>query len=86
MRAIPWTLIVLLMAGCAQPDREKTRNSEDSPAIATALAAEDCKGGDIYFNEEESVYEVVNARCSDGHRYDLRLDTSFNVITKQRED
>ncbi len=42
---------------------------------------EGCEGGS-YEKEAEAtgVFEIDDAKCKDGHQYDLKLDKDFNVI------
>ena len=86
VRSLIFLFAAAVVAGCAQSGPEVTRKPENPPTVAKALAAEDCSGGEVFFIEEEGIYEVLSASCADGNRYDLRLDTAFQVIAKERED
>lgn len=38
------------------------------------------------YDIDDAHFEVDDARCSDGRRYDLKFDTSFKLIKKKLED
>jgi hypothetical protein len=69
----------LLFCGPAFAD-EKPSDAEAAKIKAT-LSAWGCEGGS-YEKEAEAtgVFEIDDAKCKDGHQYDLKLDKDFNVI------
>jgi hypothetical protein len=57
---------------------------EERPKLLAALQAQGCSGGKMEFDDGK--FEVDDATCSDGKRYDLDFDTSFRLIRKTLED
>ena len=50
--------------------------------IAAAVKAWGCTGGEMEKETESSgLYEVDDAKCSDGKKYDLKLDKDFKIIS-----
>ena len=63
-------------------DQERTRLSE-------AVKAAGCTGGKMEFDDDKGVshprgkFEVDDANCADGKKYDLAFDTDFKLLTKK---
>jgi hypothetical protein len=50
--------------------------------LSAAVAAEGCTAGEMEF-DDDGYYEVDDARCSDGRKYDLRFDQAFKLLRKE---
>jgi len=63
-------------------DQERTKLSE-------AVKATGCSGGKMEFDDDKGVshpkgkFEVDDAICGDGKKYDLAFDTEFKLLTKK---
>jgi hypothetical protein len=76
---------ILLLAFCATPalaDRAPT--SEERAKLEEALKAQGCTGGKIEFDDGK--FEVANALCADGKKYELKFDQAFTLIKKELDD
>jgi hypothetical protein len=73
---------VLLVTAPARADRSVTVNERGK--LLPAIAAVGCSGGKLEFDDGR--YEVDNAKCKDGHTYDLKFDAGFRLIKKELED
>jgi hypothetical protein len=76
-------VLLLLSWPPALADDRPLRDDERAK-LAAALSAEGCTGGTMELDDGH--YEVEDARCSDGHKYDLTFDASFKLIEKERDD
>jgi hypothetical protein len=77
--------LVLVAAGPALA-RDRPVTDLERPKLAAAVAAEGCSGGRAEFDIDDDRYEVDDAICSDGRRYDLEFDTAFRLTSKELED
>ncbi len=73
---------ILLMASDAIAGRTVT--DEERTRLVAALTAQGCSGGKMEFDDGK--FEVDDAVCADGKKYDLDFDTSFLLIRKKIED
>lgn len=65
------------LAGRAVTDEERTKLEE-------ALKAQGCSGGKFEFDDGK--FEVEDASCADGKKYELKFDQSFALLKKEEED
>lgn len=72
----------MLTASPASADRPVT--SEERAKLVALLAAEGCSGGTMELDDGK--YEVDDARCADGHKWDFEFDRDFKMIKKKRDD
>lgn len=83
MQMILMGLVAMLLmasdaiAGRAVTDEERTR-------LVAAVTAQGCSGGKMEFDDGK--FEVDDAICADGKKYDLDFDPSFRLIKKKLED
>lgn len=75
---------VLLFAGGAALADDRALNADESTKLAAAVTAEGCSGGVMQFDYGR--YEVDDAQCADGRRYDLDFDRAFKLISKEVDD
>ena len=74
--------LVGLAATPAQADRRLTR--EEKSSIRSAMKDAQCSGGKMEFDDGR--FEVENAKCQDGRRYELTFDRNFKMTSKELED
>ena len=74
--------LVGMAATPAQADRRLTR--EEKSSIRSAMKDAQCSGGKMEFDDGK--FEVDNAKCQDGKRYDLTFDRNFKMTSKELED
>ena len=51
--------------------------------LVAAIAAQGCSGGKMMWDDTH--FEVDEAVCSDGRRYDLKFDAAFKLVDKRLE-
>jgi hypothetical protein len=81
MRFQLWLSAALLTFawGSALAD-DRALNADERTKLAAAAAAEGCSGGEMEFDNRR--YEVDEAQCGEGRRYDLGFDASFKLVSK----
>ena len=50
--------------------------------LVAALLAEQCSGGKMEFDEDDQQFEVDDAVCTDGKKYDLKFDPQMKLKRK----
>jgi hypothetical protein len=50
--------------------------------LVAALLAEPCSGGKMEFDEDDQQFEVDDAVCTDGKKYDLKFDPQMKLKRK----
>jgi hypothetical protein len=66
--------------------KERPVTDDERTKLAAAIAEQGCSDGKMEFDIDDNQFEVEDARCNDGHKYDLTFDTSFKLIRKEQED
>ncbi len=75
-------LAVGLASGAALADRPVT--DQERTQLVAAVQAQGCTGGSMEFDDGK--FEVDDARCADGKKYDLEFDAAFKLIKKDVDD
>lgn len=75
--AIP---VLVALAVPAKADRPLTE--AERAKVMEAVKAEGCNGGKMEFDENDRQFEVDDAVCADGKKYDLKFDADFKFIRK----
>ena len=76
---------VVLLIGAPALAKDRSVTNEEGAKLAAAVAAQGCSGGKLEF-DDDGHFEVDDARCSDGRKYDLKFDTSFRLTKKELDD
>lgn len=77
-------VLALLATGAAAKDRAVT--DDERTKLAAAASAHGCSGGKMEFDIDDNHYEVDDARCDDGRKYDLKFDAAFKLVKKDLDD
>jgi hypothetical protein len=79
-------LAALVLAIAAPADAKNRPVTEDERAkLTAALAAQGCSGGKMEF-DDDGHFEVDDARCNDGRKYDLEFDAALKLTKKKLDD
>jgi hypothetical protein len=70
-----------LSTGLAFADRPVT--DQERARLVEAVAAQGCSGGKMEFDNGK--FEVDDAICADGKKYDLDFDPAFKLLKKKLE-
>jgi hypothetical protein len=73
---------VALMANTASA-QDRPVTDDERAKLTAAVAAQGCSGGKMEFDIDDNHFEVDDARCDDGRKYDFKFDTSFRLIEKR---
>jgi Fe-S cluster assembly iron-binding protein IscA len=80
MRWIASMAILALSALAALADRQVTE--DERAKLSAAVQAEGCSGGKLEMDEDDQQFEVDDAVCADGKKYDLKFDTQMRLKRK----
>ncbi|MEQ1709897.1 MAG: hypothetical protein ABL908_00685 [Hyphomicrobium sp.] len=73
-------MAIALGAGSAMADDKPS--AAEAEKIAATAKAWGCSGGEAEKETESSgIYEVDDAKCADGKKYDLKMDKDFKMIS-----
>jgi hypothetical protein len=75
--AIP---VLVALAVPAQADRPLTEG--ERARVIEAVQVQGCSGGEMEFDEDDRQFEVDDAVCADGKKYDLKFGADFQFIRK----
>jgi hypothetical protein len=75
--AIP---VLVALAVPAKADRPLTEG--ERAKVMQAVQAQGCSGGKMEYDEDDRQYEVDDAVCADGKKYDLKFNAEFQFIRK----
>ena len=80
MRLIVSSAVLLLSVLPALADRQVTE--EERAKLVAAVQAEGCSGGKFEMDEDDQQFEVDDAVCADGKKYDLKFDMQMKLKRK----
>ncbi len=76
---------LLVLASYAAPAfADRPLSADERARLVAAMTEIGCSGGEMEFDDGR--YEVDDARCNDGLKYDLKFDAAFKLIKKERDD
>ena len=75
--AIP---VLVALAVPAQADRPLTEG--ERARVIEAVQVQGCSGGKMEFDEDDRQFQVDDAVCGDGKKYDLKFGADFQFIRK----
>ena len=64
----------------ALADRQVTE--DERAKLSAAVQAEGCSGGKFELDEDDQQFEVDDAVCADGKKYDLKFDRQMRLKCK----
>ena len=68
----------------AKADRPVTE--VERARLVAAVAAQGCSGGKMEWDESDREFEIDDARCSDGRKYDLKFNADYTLKSKKLDD
>jgi hypothetical protein len=80
MRLITSMAILAVSALPALADRQVTE--DERTKLVAAVQAEGCSGGKYEMDEDDQQFEVDDAVCADGKKYDLKFDMQMRLKRK----
>ncbi len=82
---IPVTAVLATSA----PANDRPVTDQERPRLEAALKEAGCSGGKMEFDDDKAAahpdgkFEVDDATCQDGKKYDLTFDPNYKVLTKK---
>ena len=80
MRLIISTVSLAVAVLPALADRQVTE--DERAKLSAAVQAERCSGGKFELDEDDQQFEVDDAVCADGKKYDLKFDMQMRLKRK----
>ena len=80
MRLITSIAILVVSALPALADRQVTE--DERAKLSAAVQTEGCSGGKFEMDEDDQQFEVDDAVCADGKKYDLKFDVQMRLKRK----
>jgi hypothetical protein len=85
MRILPISVALLAIATMpAKADRPVT--DAERAKLMVAVVAQGCTGGKMEWDEDDRGFEVEDAVCNDGRKYELKFDAEFVFRGKKADD
>jgi hypothetical protein len=88
MRCLP-VLLVAIALPFAATAKDRAVTHEEHAKLEVALKEQGCSGGKLEFDDDKAAahpngkFEVDEATCQDGKKYDLTFDPAFKLLTKK---
>jgi hypothetical protein len=76
--------LITIVAGPARADREVTE--AERSRLEAALKAQGCTGTKFHWDEDDREFEVDDARCADGKKYDMNFAADYTLKSKKLDD
>jgi len=80
MRLVVSIAALTISALPALADRQVTE--DEHAKLVAAVQAEGCSGGKFEIDEDDQQFEVDDAACADGKKYDLKFDMQMRLKRK----
>jgi peptidase YpeB-like protein len=74
----------LLFAASTAAAEKRPLTEQEQTRLAEAVKAEGCSGGKM--KVEDGNFEVEDATCADGKKWELKFDGAFKLIKKEIDD
>ncbi|TLG77888.1 PepSY domain-containing protein [Methylocystis sp. B8] len=84
MRTLATCVALLGLVGLAATPAQADRlTRQEKSSLRTAMKDAQCSGGRM--ESRKGNFEIDNARCQNGRRYDLTFDQNFKLMNKEPE-
>jgi hypothetical protein len=84
MRTLVTCMALLGLVGLAATPAQADRlTRQEKSSLRSAMKDAQCSGGRM--ENKNGSFEIDNARCQDGKRYDLSFDQNFKLTNKEQE-
>ena len=81
-KALTGVVGVTLLSAIVPALADRPVTAEERAKLEAALKAQGCTGGEMEYDEDDRQFEVDDAVCADGRKYDLKFDTNFQLKGK----
>lgn len=87
--ALPIAAALIAVSTGSAFAKDRPITDQERPKLEAALKEAGCSGGKMEFDDDKGTahpngkFEVDDATCQDGKKYDLTFDPNFKVLTKK---
>lgn len=88
-RLLPLIAFALAIPVSTALAKDRAVTDQERPKLEAALKEAGCSGGKMEFDDDKAAaypngkFEVDDATCQDGKKYDLTFDPTFKLLTKK---
>lgn len=88
-RLLPLIAVALALPASAALAKDRAVTDQERPKLEAALKEAGCAGGKMEFDDDKAAaypngkFEVDDATCQDGKKYDLTFAPDFKLLTKK---
>ena len=88
-RLLPLIAFALAIPVSTALAKDRPVTDQERPKLEAALKEAGCSGGKMEFDDDKAAaypngkFEVDDATCQDGKKYDLTFDPTFKLLTKK---
>jgi Peptidase propeptide and YPEB domain len=88
-RLLPLIACALVLPAGASLAKDRAVTDQERPKLEAALKEAGCSGVKMEFDDDKAAahpngkFEVDDATCQDGKKYDLTFDPAFKLLTKK---
>jgi hypothetical protein len=81
--------LALLVPATGAMAKDRPVTDQEKPKLEAALKEAGCSGGKMEFDDDKAAshpngkFEIDDAVCQDGKKYDLAFDPDFKLLTKK---
>ena len=82
-------VITLLVPATVTEAKDRPVTDQERPRLEAALKEAGCSGGKMEFDDDKGAshpngkFEIDDATCQDGKKYDLTFDPNLKLLTKE---
>lgn len=86
---LPLIAVALAFPASAALAKDRALTDQERPKLEAALKEAGCSGGKMEFDDDKAPahpngkFEVDDATCQDGKKYDLTFAPDFKLLTKK---
>jgi hypothetical protein len=79
----------MLVPAAAAVAKDRAVTDQEKPKLEAALKEAGCSGGKMEFDDDKGAshpngkFEIDDATCEDGKKYDLSFDPEFKLLNKK---
>ena len=82
-----FVIAVALLAIAAIPAKaDRSVTDAERAKLIPAVEAQGCTGGKMEWDDDDQEFEVEDAVCADGRKYDLNFDANYLFKGKEEND
>ena len=78
--------VALLAIGAMPAKADRPVTDAERAKLIVAVVAQGCTGGKMEWDEDDRGFEVEDAVCNDGRKYELKFDAEFLFRGKKADD